>query len=580
MKKLLLASLLLLLLVSQVSGLALTFQNSGDFASYATCGINKSGSCSWTDNSATCGESYISLIANAYVASERTAAFVKNIDALPSSYAAANIYDGGGFVHQPTVELYASDGSILYTYSDSTTTASNWYRYEMYMVGGQAKIYRDGVLKVTSGVLSQNPSYIGFGGINAYWGGASAYRVDNFVMGDSETGYIFGVPAEGCYLKRDPIGGGSGLYNAAGTLINTYNMTMTWAKKSDGVSATIALQNWGTGVNAESFTTGTSTIFGTKPWAIAEYVTNTYNYGYYVGKTDPTIVGVYSRTVPYQMGGGTASWSSDQYSQNDLATVTVAVPDGPAPSPDYWDTGTYTYSMTVSDLYGNVKQTTTVTSPNQGINYQFSSSDDLGVYVASLYMTRISTGITYLMWQDLTTVNGYIRVEGHAFNSSSEEPLSSVHINITQSSYYQAQYTSATGYYNTSASIPFGTGSVLTINATKPGYRQRYIQFIPQSAKTLNITIPMQPLNVEHTGIMLRGLIVDNVYSNPISTVAVLARNGTENYTVTSNALGEYIFDDTRGGGMLGNATCYQLFAAKNGYTYVSPLTPTCVYGA
>ena len=184
------------------------------------------------------------------------------------------------------------------------------------------------------------------------------------------------------------------------------------------------------------------------------------------------------------------------------------------------------------------------------------------------------------MWQDLTTVNGYIRVEGYAFNSSSMEPLSSVHINITQSSYYQAQYTSATGYYNTSASIPFGTGSVLTINATKPGYRQRYIQFTPTTAKTINITLPLQPLERAHSGIMLHGLVVDNVYRNPVASPTILAYNTSagQNWSVEANRLGDYVFSDDVGT-VLTSGTCYHILAVKSDYTFVSPTTPKCVYG-
>ena len=77
MKKLLLVSLLLLLLVSQVSGLALTFQNSGDFASYATCKVNTSGSCAWTNNAATCGNSYVTVVGGSCSYCTRADAVVK-----------------------------------------------------------------------------------------------------------------------------------------------------------------------------------------------------------------------------------------------------------------------------------------------------------------------------------------------------------------------------------------------------------------------------------------------------------------------------------------------------------------------
>lgn len=566
-------AVLLVLVASPVSGLALTFQNSGDFASYATCKPGTSGACSWVDNSATCGNSYVRVFT---LYSDSRSAKILNTDPNPTSYAAATIYPvtGGALTpHYPMVTLYNSAGAEMYSYIDFATASGSWYRYEVKMVGGQAKIYRDSTLLTTSGALAQNPSYVGWGG-HGDPSHSATYYVDDFVMGDEESGLIFGVPAEGCYIRRDPIGGGSGLYNAAGTLVSTYNMSTTWAKKSDGASATIVLENWGTGVIVDSFATGASTISGTKSWPIADDITDTYDYGYYVVKTNPAIAGVYSRTIPYQMGGATATWNSDYYSTNDIATITTAVSAG------YWDTGTYTYTLKITDIYGTEKQSSTITSQNQGTNYQFSTDDTQGVYVAWLYATKISDGTQYLMSQDLTTLVGYVRIEGYAFNATSETILSSVNISVTQSSYSQNQFTSAGGYYNTSASIPFGTGALLTVNATKVGYRQRVITFTPQVAKTINLTIPLEPLSVVHTGIMLRGLVSDNIYTNPVASPVVLARNGTENYSVTANSLGEYIFDDTRGGGMLSNATCYQLFAAKTGYSYVSPTTPTCVYGA
>ena len=575
MKKLLLASVLLLLLVSQVSGLALTFQNSGDFANYFTCHLENGlvpATCSWQDNSSTCSNSYVALYVPAY-AIFPTASYVMNADPLPTTYAAADIYYNGAGNGYPSIALFDSSGGILYTFNN-TSASSTTYRYEMKMVGGQAYIYRDGTHIATSGVLAQNPSYVAFGG--GHWSAVddSRFRVDDFVMGDTENGLIFGVPANGCYIRKDPIGGGSGLYNAANTLVSTYNMSATWAKKSDSTSINIVLQNYGTGVNVDTRASGTSTIFGTISYPIADEITGTSQpYGYFVVDTDPT-TGTRSRTIPYQMGGATAYWAQDYYSQNDIASITTSVSAG------YWDTGTYNYQLKITDLYGNVKQTSTITSQAQGTTYQFTSSDDTGVYVAWLYATNIATGAEYLMFADTTTLMGYVRVNGYAYNATAMTELSSVHINVTQSVYYDQSYTSATGYYNTSASVPFGTGSMLTINATKTGYRQRYIQFTPTTAKTLNITIPMEPLTRAHTGIMLHGLVVDNVYRNPVASPTILAYNTSagQNWSVEANRLGDYVFEDGVGT-VLTSGTCYHILAVKSDYTFVSPTTPKCVYG-
>ena len=144
-----------------------------------------------------------------------------------TTYAAATVTNGNGY---SGVRLYNSAGEVLYSYTDSTFGAGG--RYQMIMSGSKAYIYRDGILRDTSGTLAVNPSFVGFG--TAGYGGATAIvDVDNYVYGSPS--YVLGLPESSqdqfIILTDITNPASDGLYNTtSGTQVNANYMSGTWAR--------------------------------------------------------------------------------------------------------------------------------------------------------------------------------------------------------------------------------------------------------------------------------------------------------------------------------------------------------------
>lgn len=553
MKRLLLTVLVCLLLAAPVSALSLTFQDSSEFGAYVTCTGTAGGSCTWTQ-SATGGNNYIRVTGSPTPFSGGYY-YLRNLDSSTTTYAAAtSTYIGGG--GNPRIELYNSALGSLYAYGG---TGPGTQRWEMKMVGGRADIYVDGKFVARSGVLAQNPSYIGWGTTTTNHYGECIW--DDFVYGTTENREIVGSPEQGYYLKKDLTNpAANGFYDSADNLISSYNMTTTWGVGDTNTSRTIILKEWASGDTVWTYTTTAGTMAGSIAWPLQEAIFNNPNadYGYYI--TTISGSGEYSTVIPYVAYGATVTFNQDSYSRGDTATITWNVMSG-----GYWDTGTYGYRLDVMDVYGNVVSTTPVTTQAGSITATFADDDSLGVYYAVLIATPLAGGDDIWMNYDYCDLTGYLVFTGYVNNAENATPIAA-HINITQSTGISYSTSTPDGNYTTNTA--FYSSSLTVFNVTSTGYWPYHFAITPIAAKTISLNFTLASLTPSFTGIALGGITNDTVYGRPVADATVTVVNAThaESYSVQTNNAGYYLLDESDGV-FLTIDRCYHVTATKSGYS-------------
>jgi len=561
--------LALLALVMPVAGLSLTFQDASEFTNYVGAYTAGTASVTWNQNK-TGGNSNILC-----TAASSSYSYMRNLDPLQTTYAAATIRGTIGGSGGSYIELYDAannllDESVIVPSLSSVTPA----RLEMKMVGSRAYYYKNGALFDVSPVLAQNPSYVNFGGQTGVGGGSSIY-VDDFVYGATENRYIFGSPEQGYFLKKDLINpAASGLCFANGTIVSNYNITTTWGVGDTNTSRNIIFKEWSGASNAWTYTTTAGTMAGSIAWPLQEAIFNNPDapYGYYITTVEGS--GVYSSVIPYIAGGGFVNFDSEAYGTGDTATMTWTVDAG------IWDTTTYNYELRLQNaLYGTVMDTWSVTSSTGSETYLWSDSDELGVYYATLWRINKATSAEEMMNGDTAELTGYVRFTGYTHDAETASALSGVNISIVQGSTVDNILSGFDGNYTSSADTPFGTGAAVYINVTKSGYEQYVTSFTPIAAKTIHLNFTLLSSTPTYTGVGLGGVVRDTVYGRPIPSPTVAIANAThaESYSVTGNSVGYYVADEDDGI-FFTVSRCYSVTGSKTGYgsaTYLKCLEAT-----
>ena len=150
MKRLLLI-LALLVMVVGVQGLALDFQNQGDWITHISSSAYYG---TWFSQNATGGNSYL------LGGSPNGVVDFQNADPIPMTYAAATTH--GGFWPMDcyrAVDFVDSAGTTM-QHLGTGSCDNTWTRTEIIISGGTPNIYTDGILTSTGAALAQNPSYI------------------------------------------------------------------------------------------------------------------------------------------------------------------------------------------------------------------------------------------------------------------------------------------------------------------------------------------------------------------------------------------------------------------------------------
>jgi hypothetical protein len=541
--KRLLALLLILALAGVASATSLNFQNPTDQTGITTVLTGSAGgSCSWVE-SGIGGNNYMTCYHDATIGSD---AVFRLKNPYSTAYAAAT-YLGhvGTNFNDARIVLYDSTGAVLYTYSESTTENPYYpYQYEVKIVGGVAKVYKNGVVKATSTPLATNPSYIGFGSHSR--GSAGSVYWDNYVYGSAENKVVLGVSESDdemfVILSDITNPSAAGLaFGGNGTVVNSNYMVGTWSRGNSTTPLTnesVQLINYVSGTVYEQTYTGDA-FSGSYSFDILTNIINNPNAP--MGLYAITIPGsgAYSNQIWYKSNGASVAWSSKTYSMQDVGSIITIVAAG-----DYWDTSTYTYSLGVMDVYGGWHGTnTSITTQTATVSHSWNAdTDPPGVYYAVLIAKSRSTGTEYIIGFDYTELSSTANFNGWVNNAQNGTVISGANVSMTQDGTVCNTLSAADGNYTCSG---FSTGATWYVNATAAGFRQYLFNTTPLAAKGVLRNISMTPISPIVSEIGIGGIDSDTTYGRPISGAEVTIRNITtgESYNRTTSMTGWYLCD-------------------------------------
>lgn len=438
-------------------------------------------------------------------------------------------------------------------------------REEITIIGGTPRRYTNSILMATGAVIGQNPQYYLI--CDAYGGGADM-NVDDIVIGDYTTTVekrIVGMPSPGAYyIKRDMVNpAASGFYNySTEALVSSNYMDTTFGRSTieSNASETLYLINVDTEVVYDTKTTGNYSA-GTLQWNVKSKIIDNASapYGFYQVR-----FGTYlSDVIAYIANGANIAWDSDEYSQNDIATITYLI-DG-----DYWDTSTYAYYIKIVDVYGTELYNQQVTEAASTVTYQWSSDADQGVYYAEIIAVPNDGSGDILLQYAITELSAYFGYSGTVLEDESALPVVNATVSYSQGSTVSTDTTDGNGTYSVTGFI---TGLPVWANASGSGYQTQNYTFIPLYARTVDRNITLEKNAHTITDITLGGVARDGVldddtytitkgYGRPISDAICYISNSTagENWTKTTNLAGFY-------NGTNLQMIPYDIFCTKIGY--------------
>ena len=524
MKRIFLVLLALLFLVASVSAnTVLNFQQPADFSQQVTC---SSPGCTWYES--TNG-------GNNYITPANVGAIVTNANPSPMQYAAITNFNGGSGGNVYTY-YYDSGKNLMTSLIIGGFAGGSPSRIEVRVVGGQAYVYQDGVLRGTSSVMGQNPSYIGFansiGFDDAVWGSSApldSNASDKYVYGMPETSST-GNPLY--VIMRDFINpSANGFYYGNGTLINSNYFFSTFSK-GNANNDTINLQGYTTGVNVLSNTTGTA-YTGTISWSLASFFAANPNYGLYAMHSSSSLI--YSSLITYIGNGAAISWSKPTYSQGENGAIITVVAAG-----GYWNPTIYNYRIDVVNSNGVVQATYPVTSQTSTTTHTWSATQPIGIYYAEIIAIPKAGGSDILMNYAVCNVNAYLTLYGYVFDAQTTNVIPNATVAVLQAITWANTTTPASGYYSAS-NMSEGASISIVVNAT--GYETYNTMFTPLRVGSIQLNFTLMPSSPTYTGVALGGIARTPPYNQTINSATIYIQNATAggNFTAVTNSVGFYI---------------------------------------
>lgn len=280
--------------------------------------------------------------------------------------------------------------------------------------------------------------------------------------------------------------------------------------------------------------------------------TNWTNYTNYINATD--------------LGSSTVTWGANTYPLNTDGYVVYQV------NLSYWDLGSYTYMISIYDLAATLKTTKSITNQTGAeAIYLDSATYSTGYLFAYLSRTQITPGSEpeVIAGPSQTLLTDNIVINGYVVDSENGNPLTA-NVSITQGGVFNNSIASALGYYTTYPT-QFVSGSNVTFNVTKTGYRQYTYSWLPATSKTYsNTNVSLVPVTPTYSGAAIGGVFLKKPYGTPISGVTVYISNATWSTTNVTNPWGYYRFDN------LVTGSNYNVYGTKSGYS----VSPVYVVGA
>lgn len=542
--------LLLLLLVTPVLAFSDNFQDPDTVDSYLTYysyGGNLSRTWAFTNE----GNGHV-IIRNAPTVSSNGYGFI-NTNPSITDYFAVTYYwsfvDGNPNSFKTNIVLLDPSGIPLYTYSGSTPSYLSG-RWEMEMKGMQAYIYFDGVNVATSGVLTQNPTYVNFKITYAVSSTVkSTIVIDDIVYGETDK-HVIDAPMENTTLTRDflnPASTGFYFWNPTTSTWSLMNSFYFYITASGSVTDTPAEETLYIKRLTDHVTVNTTQHIMTEEGAtpahtiqynITQFFSNPYvtdGYYYAVFADGPT---KYSNSFLVQSSGGFVSFDKTSYTIGESGTFSWYL------SATYIDLADYTYTYEFQDIYGNVKTSgvtaTTPTDTSGTVAVSFpDASYDQGVIYAYMIATNKLTGTRSILGSTAITLLDYVSFQGTCYDALNATPLVSCLVNFTQSGVSQTTTTSTNGNYSVTGLI---TGATVTVNASKTNYQPYEYSFSPLYARNISLNFAIVPLITNATGAGMGGVARETVYGRLIPTAVISVDNTTsgEHYTRTTNSVGYY----------------------------------------
>jgi len=550
MKRLLLI-FALALIVCAASATNLNFQNPTDYTQLVFESTSSASTAHYWAESSSGGNNYV--VTMEYGDADNKNLWFHLASPYTSTYAAATASSNSAGGVFPYIVLQNAAGTVIYSYQTSAPVTNVQYRYEVKMVGGQAKIYRDGTLLVTSGAIA-TPSFIGFGmkKDTAYVPGGGwnpTITWDDYVYGQTENLVTLGLP------ESD-----NQTFIILEDILNNANNGITFGENGTQVSSTYMYGQWSRG-NLST----TPEALENQTIQLINYFTNTVYATNYTGSAYSGTVqidiktlligantpdGVYALYIPgsghysnqiwKKSNGASVTWSSKTYSTGDTGSVITVIANG-----GYWDPGAYEYTLVVQDVYGVAHgANTTITMQTETVTHTWADTDDQGVYYAVLYATSRSTGKQYIFGFDYTTLTANYRIEGYVNSDQTAQPIPTALLNWTQDSVRSNVTSNATGYYVTDSI--FITGSTIGGNISATGHTTYWWNgtIAKSGSKFINITLAKNPH--DYTGVALGGTDRESLYHRPLSAVYIRVYNTTysEEWTMQTNSAGFYWIDE------------------------------------
>jgi len=553
-------------MVGSVQGLSIDFQNPVDFS--AQTGIYPSAACpaggGYIQNS-TGGNSYVTVVAYTPGCVCGQIGYLRSQTPLVMTYAAGTHITGSGSWGNlgPYIIFGDSVGTITSQSAPLGVLPAN-SRVEIFMIGGDAHIFVNGVDTVTDPGISPNPYYIGFGPDYSVggcsYGGAASW--DDIIWGSTESKYIFGMPETGYFLQKDILNpAASGFYrvnqtdpNGTPTLIYSYSMPSTFGK-GNGNNETVYLNNYGGG-NYQTYYTGTM-YAGNIAWNLTDFFASTAPYGLYVTTIPGSVT--YSDRIPYIGSGASINFDKNSYAIGETAIATVIVSDL------YYDLATYSYHVVIQDIYGTKVYDEPISfsiPPHTGTaSYTWLDTDGEGLYYGLIYAKRLSDNEEILMNLDTAELSSTLVVNGYVFDATTAGTIPNTTVTITQGVTTNGVVSGFDGNY-TSTSNAFVANSPTTLVANKTGYETYQHVFTPLYAGAIQINLTLMPTNPTHTGIALGGIARSPPYNRTINSATVtINKTGIGNYIATTNSVGYYIQNG------MPNGTIWDIWGSKTGFS-------------
>lgn len=524
------------LLAVPVAGERVTFQNIADYTDgqFRALGtLNPTGSSAYVQTAG--GNNYVTV----HNDNGGTRGYFYMLpSAEQTTYAAATYVSWTPTCCQgPAVWLLDQNYNIIWASSDTTTDIDKvaYSRVEINVTGGIGRLYQNGVLLRTSGALSQNPSYVAFGQIGDWStgsGGVGTSGWDDVVYGSTETGYIFGMPENGYFLRKDDIGGAaSGFYSPSGTIISNYNMSTSWGK-SNSDSTTIGIYNVGI-YNREVCNFTTTARAGLHSWPLEDCFFNNPDapHGYYYISVYGS--GVLSDYIKYEAFGASIAFDKPSYSTGQTATLPYTIDSG-----DYWNPVVYNYRMEIRSA-GNweLLDSQSITTQTGTKTFEFQEGDPQGTVYAIIIAETISTGTEYWLATDFADLSGYMTISGYVLDAETGLPIENANVTFTQGSTTSITITGPDGNYTVNGLI---SGSMVIENDTATGYHQYYVMFTPATTNSVTKNISLNSTTPSYLGRAIGGIAregtltgntITNGYGRPIENADVFIVNGTYNET-------------------------------------------------